>query len=124
MGNMDIAIGISLFVSREIPKSETSVYFSLGVLAPIIKMQLNANRTTTNIRNSISLSVTINASPFTIGFMMTIMMLVINVLKMAILAILFCSFDKFFQSFIRNDLLYSINCVSLQCSPGHSSPRY
>jgi hypothetical protein len=52
------------------------------------------------------------------------MMLVINVLKMAILAILFCSFDKFFQSFIRNDLLYSINCVSLQCSPGHSSPRY
>ena len=100
MGNMDIAIGISLFVSREIPKSETSVYFSLGVLAPIIKMQLKANMTTTNIRNSISLSVTINASPFTIGFMMTMMMLVINVFKMAILAILFCSFDKFFQSFI------------------------
>ena len=100
MGNMDIAIGISLFVSREIPKSETSVYFSLGVLAPIIKMQLNANRATTNIRNSISLSVTINASPFTMGFVMTIMMLVINVLKMVILAILFCSFDKFFLSFI------------------------
>ena len=121
---MDIAIGVSLFVSGEIPKSDIITYFCSGVLAPIIKMQLNANRTTTNIRNSISLSVTINASPFTIGFMATIMMLVINVLKMAILAILFCSFDKLFHSFIRNDLLYSINCVSLQCSPGHSSPRY
>ena len=97
---MDIAIGVSLFVSGEIPKSDIITYFCSGVLAPIIKMQLNANRTTTNIRNSISLSVTINASPFTIGFMMTIMMLVINVLKMAILAILFCSFDKLFQSFI------------------------
>ena len=121
---MDIAIGVSLFVSGEIPKSDIITYFCSGVLAPMIKMLLNANRTTMNIRNSISLSVTINASPFTIGFMMTIMMLVINVLKMAILAILFCSFDKLFHSFIRNDLLYSINCVSLQCSPGHSSPRY
>ena len=90
----------------------------------MIKMQLKANKTSTNIMNSISMSVTDTTSPLTIGFMMTIMMLVINVLKMAILAILFCSFDKFFQSFIRNDLLYSINCISLQCSPGHSSPRY
>ena len=66
---MDIAIGVSLFVSGEIPKSEIITYFCSGVLAPIIKMQLNANRTTTNIRNSISLSVTINASPFKMGFM-------------------------------------------------------
>ena len=92
---MDIAMGDSLFVNREIPKSEMSHYYCFGVLAPIIKMQLNANRTTTNIRNSISLSVTINASPFTIGFMMTMMILIIKVLKMAILAIFFCSFDKF-----------------------------
>jgi Na+/H+-dicarboxylate symporter len=75
-------------------------YFPFGVLAPIIKIQLNANRTTTNIRNSSNLSVTINASPFTIGFMTTMMILIINVLKMAILAILFCSFDKLFHSFI------------------------
>ena len=64
-------------------------YFYFGVLAPIIKIQLNANMTTTNIRNSISLSVTENASPFTTGFIMTMMIAVINVLKMPILAILF-----------------------------------
>ena len=72
----------------------------LGVLAPIITRQLNANSTTTNIANSISMSVTENASPFTIGFIMTIMIAVIIVLKMPILAILFCSFDKLFHSFI------------------------
>jgi hypothetical protein len=74
-------------------------YF-LGGFAPIIKIQLNAKMTTTKIRNSISLSVVENASPFKIGFITTMMILVINVLKMAILAILFCSFDKFDQSFI------------------------
>ena len=100
MRNVDIAIGVSLFVNGEIPKSEIITYFCSGFLAPMIKIQLNANMTTTNIANSIILSVMTKSSPFTIGFMMTIMMLVINVLKMAILAILFCSFDKFFQSFI------------------------
>ena len=66
----------------------------------MIKIQLNANITTTYIINSTNLSVMIKGSSFTIGIIMTMMILVINVLKVAILAIFFCSFDKFDQSFI------------------------
>ena len=64
------------------PKTDTSFvfghlrrtvsdYFCFGGLAPMIKMQLKANKTSTNIMNSISISVTDMTSPLMIGLTIT-----------------------------------------------------
>ena len=74
-------------------------YFCFGGLAPIIKMQLKTDKTSANIMNSISISVTDMVSPLMIGLTITNAVAMIIVWITEILAILFCSFDKFFQSF-------------------------